>query len=48
MTQDRATMHHNEFLITPTWRANCQVVTLGRIRKGATQAVIGLMEGIEN
>jgi hypothetical protein len=23
-TLDRATMLHSEFLISPTWRANCQ------------------------
>jgi hypothetical protein len=41
MTLGRATMLHNEFLITPTWRANCQGVRPGQIRKGATQAVVG-------
>jgi hypothetical protein len=29
-TPDRATMLHNEFPITPTWRANCQRVRPGR------------------
>jgi hypothetical protein len=41
MTPDRATMLHNEFLISPTWRANCQGVRPRQIRKGATQAVVG-------
>jgi hypothetical protein len=40
-TPDRATMLHSEFPITPTWRANCQGVRPGQIRKGATQAVVG-------
>jgi hypothetical protein len=29
MTPDRATMLHSEFLISPTWRANCQGVRPG-------------------
>jgi hypothetical protein len=40
-TPDRATMLHSEFPISPTWRANCQGVRPGQIRKGATQAVVG-------
>jgi hypothetical protein len=40
-TPDRAAMLHNEFLISPTWRANFQGVRPGQIRKGATQAVVG-------
>jgi hypothetical protein len=40
-TPDRATMLHNEFPISPTWRANCQGVRPGQIHKGATQAVVG-------
>jgi hypothetical protein len=40
-TPDQAAMLHSEFLIAPTWRANCQVVRPGQIRKGATQAVVG-------
>jgi hypothetical protein len=40
-TTDRATMLHSEFPISPTWRANCQGVRPGQIRKGATQAVVG-------
>jgi hypothetical protein len=40
-TPDQATMLHSEFPITPTWRANCQGVRLGQIRKGATEAVVG-------
>jgi hypothetical protein len=36
ITLDRATMLHSEFPITPTWRANCQRVRPGQIRKGAT------------
>jgi hypothetical protein len=40
-TPDRAAMLHNEFLISPTWRANCQGVRPGKICKGATQAVVG-------
>jgi hypothetical protein len=39
-TPDRATMLHSEFSISPTWRTNCQVVRLGQIRKGTTQAVV--------
>jgi hypothetical protein len=38
---DRAAMLHSEFLICPTWRANCQGVRPAQIRKGATQAVVG-------
>jgi hypothetical protein len=34
MMPDRAAMLHNEFLISPTWRANCQRVRPGQIRKG--------------
>jgi hypothetical protein len=33
-TTDRATMLHSEFPISPTWRANCQGVKPGQIRKG--------------
>jgi hypothetical protein len=44
-TPDRATMLHSEFLISPTWRANCQGVTPGQIRKGATQAVVDCLVG---
>jgi hypothetical protein len=40
-TPDRAAMLHSEFLISPTWRANCQGVRPGKIRKGATQPVVG-------
>jgi hypothetical protein len=40
-TPDRATILHSEFPITPTWRANCQGMRPGRIRKGATQAIVG-------
>jgi hypothetical protein len=40
-TPDWAAMLHSEFLISPTWRANCQGVIPGQIRKGATQAVVG-------
>jgi hypothetical protein len=36
---DRAAMVHSEFLIT--WRANCQGVRPGQLRKGANQAVVG-------
>jgi hypothetical protein len=41
MKPDRAAMLHSEVLITPTWRANCQGVRPGQIRKGATQEVVG-------
>jgi hypothetical protein len=41
MTPDRATMLHSEFLISHTWRTNCQGVGPRQIRKGATQAVVG-------
>jgi hypothetical protein len=41
MTPDRAAMLHSEFLIFPTWCANCYGVRPGQIRKGATQAVVG-------
>jgi hypothetical protein len=44
-TPDQATMLHSEFLISPTWRANCQGVRPGQIRKGATQAVVGCLVG---
>jgi hypothetical protein len=40
-TPDRATMLHNEFPISPTWRAHCQGMRPRQIRKGATQAVEG-------
>jgi hypothetical protein len=40
-TPDRATMLHNEFPFSPTWRANCLGVRHGQICKGATQAVVG-------
>jgi hypothetical protein len=33
---DRAAMLPSEFLISPTWRANCQGVRPGQSRKGAT------------
>jgi hypothetical protein len=42
---DRAAMLHSEFLISPTWRANCQGVRPGQICKGATQAVVGCLVG---
>jgi hypothetical protein len=38
---DRAAMLHSEFLMSPTWRANCQGVRPGQVHKGATQAVVG-------
>jgi hypothetical protein len=41
MTPDRATMLHNEFPISPTWRTNCQGVTPGQIHKGVAQAIVG-------
>jgi hypothetical protein len=41
MTLDRAAMLHIDFLIPPTWHANCQGVRPGQIRKGATQVVVG-------
>jgi hypothetical protein len=44
-TPFRSTMLHSEFLITPTWRANCQGVRPAQIRKGATQAVVGCLVG---
>jgi hypothetical protein len=34
ITPDWAAMLHSEFLISPTWRANCQGVRPGQIRKG--------------
>jgi hypothetical protein len=40
-TLDQATILHSEFPISLTWRANCQGVRPGQIRKGATQAVVG-------
>jgi hypothetical protein len=40
-TPDRAAMLHSEFLMTPTWRVNCQGVRPRQIHKGATQAVVG-------
>jgi hypothetical protein len=45
MTPDRAAMLHSEFLISPTWRANCQGVRPAQIRKGAAQAVVGGLMG---
>jgi hypothetical protein len=33
-TPDRATMLYNEFLISPTWRTNCQGVRPGRSARG--------------
>jgi hypothetical protein len=33
-TPDRAAMLHNEFLICPTWRANCHRVRPGRSARG--------------
>jgi hypothetical protein len=44
-TLDRAAMLHSEFLISPTWRANCQGVRPTHIQKGATQAVVGGLMG---
>jgi hypothetical protein len=44
-TPDRAAMLHSEFLISPTWRANCQGVRPAQIHKGATQAVVGGLMG---
>jgi hypothetical protein len=44
-TPDRAAMLHSEFLISPTWRANCQWVSPPPILKGATQAVVGGLMG---
>jgi hypothetical protein len=44
-TPSRAVMLHSEFLISPTWRANCQGVRPTQIRKGATQAVVGGLMG---
>jgi hypothetical protein len=41
-TPDRVAMLHSEFLISPTWHANCQGVRPGQICKGATQAVVVL------
>jgi hypothetical protein len=41
MTPDQAAMLHSEFLISPTWCANCQGVRPGQIRKEATPAVVG-------
>jgi hypothetical protein len=40
-TPDRGAILHSEFLISPTWCANCQGVRPAQIRKGATQAVVG-------
>jgi hypothetical protein len=40
-TLDWAAMLHSEFMISPTWRTNCQGVRPGQIRKGATQAIVG-------
>jgi hypothetical protein len=45
MTPDRASMPHSEFLISPTWRTNCQGVRPRQIRKGATQEVVGCLVG---
>jgi hypothetical protein len=42
---DRAAMLHSEFLISPTWRANCQGVRPGQVRKGATQVLVGRLMG---
>jgi hypothetical protein len=44
-TPDWAAMLHSEFLISPTWRANCQGVRPRQIHKGATQAVVGCLVG---
>jgi hypothetical protein len=33
-TPDRVAMLHSEFLISPTWRANCQGVRHGRSARG--------------
>jgi hypothetical protein len=33
-TPDRAAMLHNEFLISPTWHANCQGLRPGRSARG--------------
>jgi hypothetical protein len=38
-------MLQSEFLISPTWRTNCQGLTPALIRKGATQAVVGCLVG---
>jgi hypothetical protein len=40
-TPNRTAMLHREFLISPTWRTNCQGLRPGQICKGATQAVVG-------
>jgi hypothetical protein len=40
MTPDRATMLHSEFLISPTWRANCQGWDLAN-PQGAAQSAVG-------
>jgi hypothetical protein len=45
---DRAAMLHSKFLISPTWRANCQGVRPGQIRKGATQAIVGELMGAQD
>jgi hypothetical protein len=44
-TPDQAAMLHSEFLISPTWHANCQGVRPTQIRKGATQAVVDSLMG---
>jgi hypothetical protein len=44
-TPDRVALLHSEFLVSPTWRANCQGVKPGQVRKGATQAVVGCLVG---
>jgi hypothetical protein len=44
-TPNRASMLHSEFLISPTWHANCQGVKPAQIRKGSTQAVVGGLMG---
>jgi hypothetical protein len=44
-TPDHAAMLHSEFLISPTWRANCQGVRPAQIHKGATKAVVGGLMG---
>jgi hypothetical protein len=44
-TPNRAAMLHSEFLISPTWRANCEGVRPAQIHKGATQAVVGCLMG---
>jgi hypothetical protein len=44
-TPDRAAMLHSEFLISPTWRANCQGVRPGQIRKRGYPSGCRLIDG---